>query len=192
MMTITAPIDATVVALNVNPGESVDVTKTLVQFVALDRLVVDVDVAADQLPAKAEGLDAQVLLPGAAPDASPVMGKVGFVSPQVDPKTGAVMVSVDLPPGAGLRPGLSVRVRIVADEHKDVLAVPKAAVVTDENGDSVIALVEGDQATHKTVKPGFEENGLVEITADGVKEGDTVATAGAFGLPQASRVKVLD
>jgi RND family efflux transporter MFP subunit len=191
-MTITAPIDATVVALNVNPGESVDVTKTLVQFVALDRLVVDVDVAADQLPAKAEGLDAQVLLPGAAPDASPVMGKVGFVSPQVDPKTGAVMVSVDLPPGAGLRPGLSVRVRIVADEHKDVLAVPKAAVVTDENGDSVIALVEGDQATHKTVKPGFEENGLVEITADGVKEGDTVATAGAFGLPQASRVKVLD
>jgi multidrug efflux pump subunit AcrA (membrane-fusion protein) len=65
-------------------------------------------------------------------------------------------------------------------------------VVTDENGDSVIALVEGDQATHKTVKPGFEENGLVEITADGVKEGDTVATAGAFGLPQASRVKVLD
>jgi multidrug efflux pump subunit AcrA (membrane-fusion protein) len=73
-----------------------------------------------------------------------------------------------------------------------VLAVPRDAVVADENGDSVISLVEGDQATHKTVKAGIEENGLIEITADGLKEGQTVVTAGAYGLPQASRVKVLD
>ena len=79
-----------------------------------------------------------------------------------------------------------------SEEHKDVLAVPREAVVTDENGDSVVALIEGDQATRKTVTAGFEENGQIEITADGLKEGDTVATAGAFGLPQATKVKVLD
>lgn len=195
MMTITAPIDATVVSISVNPGESVDVTKTLLQLVAVDRLMVDVDVPADQLPAKTLGLPAQILVgndSGSTNTAEPLMGKVTFVSPQVDPRTGAVQVGVDLPPDARLRPGLSVRVRIVAEEHKDVLAVPREAVVTDENGDSVIALVQGDQATHKTVKPGLEENGLIEITADGVKEGDTVVTAGAFGLPQATRVKILD
>ena len=70
--------------------------------------------------------------------------------------------------------------------------MPREAVVADENGDSVIAVLEGDQATHKAVKTGLEENGLIEVTADGLKEGVTVVTAGTFGLPAASRVKVLD
>lgn len=196
MMTIRSPIDATVVSVSVNPGESVDVTKTLLQLVAVDRLVVDVDVPADQLPAKTEGLPAQILIgsdAGSSDSGSePLLGKVAFVSPQVDPRTGAVQVDIDLPADAKLRPGLSVRVRIIAEEHKDVLAVPREAVVTDENGDSTIALVEGDQATRKVVKAGLEENGLIEIAADGVKAGDTVVTAGAFGLPQATHVKVLD
>jgi multidrug efflux pump subunit AcrA (membrane-fusion protein) len=190
MLSITSPIDATVVLLSVNPGESVDTTRTLVQLVATDRLMVDVDVPAEQLPEKAEGLAAQVFVGPQARE--PVTGKVSFVSPQVDPKTGAVMVVVALPGDVGLRPGRAVRVRIVAEEHKDVLAVPREAVVTDENGDSVIALVEGDQATRKTVAAGFEENGRIEIAADGLKEGDVVVTAGAFGLPQATKVKVLD
>lgn len=194
LMTIKAPIDATVVALSVNPGEAVDTTRTIVQFVAMDRLVVNVDVPADQLPAKAQGLAAQVLLASAAKENEPpIIGTVSFVSPQVDPKSGAVTVSIDLPAAAAsLRPGLSVRVRIIAEEHKDVLAVPREAVVADENGDSVISLIEGDQATHKTVKAGLEEEGLIEITADSIKEGDQVATAGAFGLPAATKVKIID
>jgi len=193
MLTIASPIDATVTSISTNPGDAVDVTKPLAQLVALDRLVVDVDLPADQLPANAQGLEAQVFAPGAKPtDAPTVTGKIGFVSPQVDPKTGAVMTSIDLPADAALRPGLAVRVRIVAEEHKDVLAVPRAAVVNDENGDPVISLVEGQQATHKRVTTGAEENGMIEISADDLKPGDTVATAGAFGLPQASHVKVMD
>src|SRR6185437_1794038 len=151
---------------------------------------------ADQLPAKTDGLPAQILVgsdTGSSDSGSePLLGNVAFVSPQVDPRTGAVQVDIDLPADAKLRPGLSVRVRIIAEEHKDVLAVPREAVVTDENGDSTIALVEGDQATRKTVKAGFQENGQIEISADGLKEGDTVVTAGAFGLPQATKIKVID
>ena len=195
MMTVKSPIDATVVALNVNPGESVDPTRALVQLIAIDRLAVDVDVPADQLPEAAQGLSAEILPVASTPEkeqAKPLIGKLSFVSPQVDPKTGSVMVGIDLPADAALRPGLTVRVRIIAEEHKDCLAVPREAVVADENGDSVIAVVEGDQATHKTVKAGLEENGLIEISADDLKEGAVVVTAGAYGLPQATRVKVLD
>jgi HlyD family secretion protein len=192
--TIASPIDATVVLLSVNPGESVDPTRSLVQLIATDRLMVDVDVPAEQLPQTVVGLPAQVVLASADPTKAgdPIMGQVSFVSPQVDPKTGSVMVVVALPAKSALRPGLSVRTRIITEEHKDVLAVPREAVVTDENEDSVVAIVEGDQATRKTVKAGIEENGLVEISADGLSEGVTVVTAGAFGLPQATRVKVQD
>jgi len=196
MTTITAPIDGTVGGVMINPGEGVDTTRTLVQLVALDRLVVDVDVPAEQLPGNAVGLTAQVMSSTkaiSAEDESPgVKGKVAVVSPQVDAKTGAVPLTIDLPADSGLRPGLSVRVRVITEEHKDCLVVPREAVVADENGDSVISVIEGDQATHKAVKTGLEENGMIEISADGLAEGVRVATAGAFGLPAATKVKVVD
>lgn len=204
MMTIKSPIDATVMAISVNPGESVDVTKTLVQLVAMDRLQVDVGVPANQLTEKVEGFPAEILLTSAAAaeGSEPLMGKVAFVSPQVDVRNGSVMVGIDLPAKSSLRPGLSVRVRIIVAEHKDCLLVPREAVVTDENGDSVISVIEGEkrdesgaafgQATHKAVKVGLEENGMIEISADGISEGTKIVTAGAFGLPAASRVKLLD
>jgi membrane fusion protein (multidrug efflux system) len=196
MTTITAPIDGTVVGVMINPGEGVDTTKTLVQLVAMDRLTVDVDVPAEQLPANAVGLAVQVMSStkaiSAADESADVKGKVAVVSPQVDPRSGAVPLTIDLPADSGLRPGLSVRVRVITEEHKDCLVVPLEAVVADENGDSVISVIEGEQATHKTVKTGLEENGMIEISADGVAEGVRVATAGAFGLPAATRVKLLD
>ena len=195
MMTIASPIDATVVAVTVNPGESVDVTKTLVQLVAMDRLIVDMDVPADRLPAIADGLIARILpttVISSGDSENPILGKVAYVSPQVDVRNGSVMIGIDLPTNAPFRPGLTVKVRIITEEHKDVLVVPREAVVSDENGDSVISILEKDQATHKTVRIGLEENGLIEIIADGLKEGATVVTAGAFGLPAATRVKLLD
>jgi RND family efflux transporter MFP subunit len=198
MMRIVAPIDGTVVQMNVNPGEGVDPTKTLVQVIALDRLLVDVDVPAEQLPSLSLGLPV-IVMPVSSSTSKPSssdmpapQGKVTTISPDVNPKTGTVRVDIDLPADSTFRPGLSVLVRIIDQEHKDKLAVPKAAVTTDENGDSFIATLDGEQATHKTVQVGLEENGLVEIDADGVKEGDTVITAGAYGLPPATHVKVVD
>jgi membrane fusion protein (multidrug efflux system) len=207
VMRIVAPIDATVVAINVNPGEAVDSTHTLVQLIAMDRLMVDVDIPADQLPLLSPGLPVLVTLPGteisadAGGDNGDIKGKISFISEQVESKTGTVQVGIDLEPGPLVKPGRAASVRIVAEERKDRLAVPRQAVVTDENNDSVIALVEEldskddaargfKKATHKTVKIGLEESGLIEIDADGLKEGDTVVTAGAYGLPAAARVKV--
>jgi multidrug efflux pump subunit AcrA (membrane-fusion protein) len=121
-----------------------------------------------------------------------MVGKVAVVGPAVNVADNAVTLAVDVPPDSHLRPGQTIRVRVVVDTHADCLTVPREAVVTDENGDSVISLVEGSQATHKAVKVGYEEQGQVEIITDDVKEGATVVTAGVFGLPAATRVKVLD
>jgi len=199
LTTITSPIDATVVTINVNPGESIDTTRTLVSLIALDRLMVDVDVPADELPAVPEGLSALITLTSdTKPDdqKTRIEGQVTFISPQVEPKNGAVMVGIDLPadPGAIFRPGLTVRVRIIAEQHKDVLAVPREAVVLNENENPVVAIVTGETAVHREVKSGFEENGLIEITGNDVVSGASVVTQGAFGLRalQQSRVKVVE
>ncbi len=189
LLQITAPISATVAAVSVNPGEAVDTAKVVVQLVALDRLCIMALLPADQLPAQPTGLPAQILVGDA--DAGVIEAKVSAVSPQIDIRNGSILVTLDLAADTPLRPGQTVRTRLIVDEHKDALVVPRSAVATDENGDSVISVVEGDQATHKSVKLGFGENGLIEVIADGLKEGTTVVTAGSYGLPQATHIKIV-
>jgi hypothetical protein len=62
--------------------------------------------------------------------------------------------------------------------------------VTDENGNSVIALVKGDEATQLPVQTGLRENGLVEVSAHDLKAGDTVVTIGAYGLPEKTKITI--
>ena len=171
MMTITAPIDATVVAVSVNPGESVDPTKTLVQLVAMDRLMVDVDVPADQLPAKAEGLvgadhfcrdcrtadageplDGQGVVRQPAGGSEERRGDGGHRSAgRCDAAAGADGARADHRRGAQGCAGRPAR----------------SGGRPTRTATASSPLVEGEQATHKTVKAGLEENGLIEITADG-------------------------
>ncbi len=192
---IVAPLDATVVAVNVHAGESVDTTKVLVDLVALDRLVVTAQIPADALPSLGAGMMAQIYVagPAAGKSAAPEFeGKVWFIGPEVDRKTNTAPVSIEIPADAKARPGQTVRVRILAEEHKDVLAVPRECVVKDVNGDDVVALVNGDRSTHKRVKAGIREGKLVEISADDLKEGDTVVSAGAHAIKESTQIKIIE
>ncbi|HWY30263.1 MAG TPA: hypothetical protein VNX46_05900, partial [Candidatus Acidoferrum sp.] len=72
------------------------------------------------------------------------------------------------------------------------LAAPEESTVTDESGHSVVALINGDQAMQTPVQTGFRENGWVEISGTGLKEGDSVATVGAYGLPDKSKITVMN
>ncbi|MFI5378328.1 MAG: efflux RND transporter periplasmic adaptor subunit [Tepidisphaerales bacterium] len=195
MLRLVSPLDATVVAVTVHPGESVDVTRVLVDLVALDRLVVNASVPAEELASLSAGMSVQVLAAradGAKTADPPYEGKLFFIGPEVDRKTNTAPVGIDVAAGFPIRPGQTVRVRIMAQEHKDVLVVPRESIAQNDNGDNVIAVVEGDQATHKMVRVGLREGNLVEIDADDLKEGISVVTAGSHALPQATKVKIIE
>ncbi len=194
LLKISSPIDGTVIAINANPGESVDTAKVLVDVVGLDRLVVNVAVPASESTSLNKQLPAQIYLVSAGTEAQSLEGTVYFIGSEVDRKTSTIPIGIDVSPGAQIKPGQSVRVRIIAQEHKDCLAVPKESVVSDENGDQFIATVEGDQATHKIVKVGLREGDLIEIEGDGLKAGDAIVSNGAYTLAkfQVAKVKVLE
>jgi multidrug efflux pump subunit AcrA (membrane-fusion protein) len=187
LMRIVAPIDGTITQINVTPGQSVDPTQTLGQLVDLDHLVVDVNVPAAQLPLLSTGLTAQVI---ADQTNGSCQGTIYFISPQIDSVNGTVQVGLDLPPKSALRPGQTVHVRIIAQVHKNRLAVPQESVVTDEQGHSVIDRVDNGVAKQVAVQVGFKEDNWVEISAAGVKAGQTVVTAGAYGLPDGTQVTI--
>jgi multidrug efflux pump subunit AcrA (membrane-fusion protein) len=69
--------------------------------------------------------------------------------------------------------------------------VPIDSVVADEDGNSVIAVVEGGVATQTRVTTGLRDQGLIEIEADDLRADMTVVTEGAYALPAQTQVRVI-
>lgn len=189
LLRVQSPLAGTVTRVNVKPGEAVDLTTVMAVVVDLDRLVVRANVPSAELPALKVGQPAEVMVEHVV---SPINGELDFVSPQVDSRTGTAEVRVKLPSGSDLRPGQFVTARIVSEEHPDRLAVPVESVVKNEEGASVIAIVDGDTATQKPVTTGLRDRGLIEIAADGLQPDMTVVTEGAYGLPPETKVRVIE
>ncbi len=196
LQTITAPLSGTVVRVHARPGEAVDLTTVLAELVDLQRLVVTANVASGELAALRIGQPAEIS-PEPAPttdhSAAPTAahGTLSRIGTQLDPRTAAAPVRVSLSADSGLRLGQFVRVRILVEERRNRLVVPIESVV--KAGDAnVIAVVEGDKATHKPVQIGLREASLVEVDGDGLQEGMTVVTTGAYGLPAETKIRILN
>jgi membrane fusion protein (multidrug efflux system) len=206
LLAIKAPLSGTVVRVNVSPGEAVDINPStvLAEIVDLDRLVVAASVPAARLPSLKLGQPVELYLVekaregdvkvsgNASPGEDAVQrGSLAFIGFQVDTKTDTVPIRIAIPREAGLRPGQYLRVRVAVEEHADCLVVPSESVVTGPEGGTVVAVVEGDKASQKPVKIGLREGGLVEVQGEGLREGLTVVTAGAYGLPHETKVRVI-
>jgi membrane fusion protein, multidrug efflux system len=189
LLRVQAPLAGTVTRVNVKPGEAVDLTTVMATVVDLDRLVVSANVPSAELGDLELGQPVEVF---SDEGASPVAGSLEFVGPQVDVQTGTAPVRAKLPQGSSLRPGQFVTIRIVSAEHADSLAVPIESVVKDEDGASVIAIVDGDTARQTPVKTGLRDDGLIEVEADGLQADMTVVTEGAYGLPKETKVRVIE
>ncbi|NOY26211.1 MAG: efflux RND transporter periplasmic adaptor subunit [Oligoflexia bacterium] len=124
---ITSPIEGTVSVRDVRLGEVAGGGRTF-QIVDLDRLRVVVQLPEKDLAQVHEGQS--VVLQGAYDEDTQGTGTVARVSPVVDPQSGTVRVTVAVDPTTtSLRPGQFVKVRIEVDRHKDVLTIPRRALV---------------------------------------------------------------
>ncbi len=187
LLKVEAPFAGVVAKVNVQPGEAVDLASVLGELVDPNRLVATARVAAADLAGVKAGQPVEFI----AGQTSLARGTVLFVSPQLDSKTSAATVRSSVPVEAALRPGQYLELRIVSEERRDVLAAPVESVVRTEGGETVISIVEGDTAVQRQVKPGVRDGNMVEVEGEGLKEGDTVVTIGAYGLPKETRVRVI-
>lgn len=198
LLTIRAPITGTIVRLSAKPGDGVDLTSVLAEMIDLDRLVVSASVRSVEAPLLKLGQAAELSAGGTetgqaagalVPSSS--TGVVTFLGAGVDPKTDTVPVRISVPPASHLRPGQFVTLRIVCEVRRDRLVVPETSIMTDTEGHSLIATVQGDTATRRPVTLGLREGGLVEIEGEGLKEGMTVVTVGVYGLPRKTKIRVI-
>ncbi len=187
LTTVTAPLDGTVVKINSEPGEAVELNTVLAVIVDLNRLVAAVSVPS----AEAAGLKVGQPVRFEKNEAA---GAVLYVGAQVDEKTDTLPVRISIPAGGGFHPGQFLSVRIVSEERAGCLAVPEAAVIADAVGSETgtIVLVQGDKAVRKAVKLGLREAGLVQVEGEGLKEGLAIVTEDAYAVPDGVKIHPYD
>ena len=196
LLQINAPLSGTVVAVYATLGEAVGLNTLLAEVIDLDRLSVAIRVPSQEAAWLRRGQwvginAASSRMTGNATDTPATQrGTLAFISPQVDPRTDTVLARVSLVKGGTLRPGQLVSVRIVVEDRPQRLAVPIESVVTRE-GVSTIAVVEGDRAWQKPVSIGLRDGNLVEVEGGGLREGLSIVTLGAYGLPPETRIRVV-
>jgi multidrug efflux pump subunit AcrA (membrane-fusion protein) len=115
---------------------------------------------------------------------------LSFVGSAVNPDDDTVPAWALLPPDTQLRPGQFVQLKIVTAVHTNALAAPADSVVTDESGNSTISLVNNGESAQTPVQTAFSEDGWVEVSGPGLKEGDSVVTVGAYGLDDKTKIKI--
>ncbi|NOX56015.1 MAG: efflux RND transporter periplasmic adaptor subunit [Planctomycetes bacterium] len=116
---------------------------------------------------------------------------VTYRSPRIDEelRTFEVKATVESPPPE-LVPGCLVKVDVVLETRRG-LAVPSEAIARRIKGDYIF-VVEGRKAKRVPVRRRSEQDGWVEIVAEGVREGDEVAVKGVDLLEDGSRVTVVE
>ncbi len=186
LLRIQAPLAGTVVKINSEPGEAVELNTVMAKIIDLGRLV-----AAVNVPSREAGL-VKAGQPVAFEAAGDETGKVLYVGSQIDDKNDSVPVRVSLPAGSGFKPGQFLSVRIICEERTGCLAVPESAAVADTVGaeTGLIVVVESEKALRKPVKLGLREGGLVEVEGEGIKEGLVIVTEDAYAVPDKTKVHV--
>ncbi|MCK5882067.1 MAG: efflux RND transporter periplasmic adaptor subunit [Bacteriovoracaceae bacterium] len=109
-------------------------------------------------------------------------GSIDFINPVLDPKSRTLKVRTTIGNQSGkLRPGMVADTTLHLELGRDVLVIPRNAVV-DTGKRKVVWMKQSKRGFRASIiRTGFESAGHVEIV-DGLKEGDRVVLEGNFLL----------
>jgi RND family efflux transporter MFP subunit len=194
LLQVRAPILGTVVRVLARPGESVDMSASLAELVDIGRLIVEFQVPSAEASLLKPGQKVEIETDDVAKDPNNetgLTGEVTFIGSLIDPENDTVLVRASMSPGTGLKSGQFVKAYIVYVEKKDCLVVPEESLVTNPQGQTVIAVVENGKAFQRVVHTGLRQNGLVEVQAEGIHEGMQIVTTGAYGLLPETNIRIV-
>ena len=124
---LVAPFDATIVAVNRQPGEWVEPGATALRIIQTDRLRVEGYLTAEQATRLKNGMPTTILFPDSSLRQG-IPAEITFISPEIDPVNQQVQICAEFENADGMvRPGLVATMRIVlsqAEQNGSTIAVP--------------------------------------------------------------------
>lgn len=183
-----APIDGTLVALDVATGETIEEGKPMFDVIDLDRVWLVIRVFEPDVPRVENARTAWFTIEGydqpfTVDETNAKLVTIGRV---IDPKTRTVPVIFDLDNRDGrLRIGNFTKVVLSTGAPRRVLAIPEAAIVEDAGKSVAYVMVEGEAFERRPLRLGIRSNGYAEVL-EGVAAGERIVTKGAYEVRLAS------
>ena len=175
-----APFDGRVIMRNITRGEVIETNQKLFTIADLSNVWVVGNVPEKDVQYIRQDQQVDVLV-AAYPHAI-FPGTITYIGDVLDSATRTMRLRVTVPnPGLGLKPEMFATVRVYGAVAPDVLTVPLAAVQNGPSGNMVFVQREANEFEARMVVVGAEQGDMVTIM-DGVREGELVATKGAFVL----------
>ena len=176
--TIKAPISGIISKRFVDVGAMVGPTQPLVSIVDIDTVKLLTHVSDEDLDKVKLTQEVEVKV-GTYLNRSYQVKEIN-ISPVMDPLSRKIEVKINISnPDYLLKPGMFPKIKLWG-EKKNVLLVPKGAVVKKEGKEQVF-VVRDNRAYLQKVIVGLEKDGLVQIMK-GLKEGDQVVISGQIDL----------
>ncbi len=185
---IRSPIDGVVTDRPLYPGEMPAAGTPLLTIMNTAKVIARAHIPQQEAALLRAGSAATMNATGAGD----IPAKVTLVSPAVDPNSTTVEVWIEAAnPDGRLRPGTTVQVSMVAQTVADALVIPAAALLTAPEGSTSVMVVGNDSRAHpQPVETGIQQGDEVQIIK-GLSAGQRVITAGAYGLPDNTKVEVV-
>lgn len=184
---VRAPISGTLTERMISLGDFVSLNQKLFHITDFSSIVARIYVPEQDLSSISVGTPSEIRAP-ALGDGT-IEGHILRISPVVDPATGTIKVTVAIPRGSGLRPGMYVEVDLVTAIHSEALLIPKRAVVYDNEQTFVFRLKEGRRVERVAVVPRIQDSESIE-PEDGFEVGDEIVVAGQSGLKDGALVRL--
>ena len=183
---IRAPIAGTVMLRLVELGDMVQNNQTVFSLADIEPLLARIYLPEKRMHQVRLGQQVELQV-DAFPDRN-FSGTVRMINPGVDPQSGTVKVTVEIPAEpAYLKSGMFATVRIITDEHSQALIIPKKALILETDEDDVFVFYEG-KALQTRIKVGFIDGDRVEVLS-GLNYGAQVITIGQEGLKDGATVR---
>ena len=182
---IRAPISGVVSSRDVKPGAHVESGSAVFRITETSRLVAYLYIPQIEL-ARIETGD-EVLVKVDAMPGHEFRANLARISPTIDTRNGTFRATVYIDnQDELLAPGMFSRFSIACEEHADALVVPSRALV-QEDGASVVYVVNNGAATRRRVTVGIQSGDVTEIL-DGLEPSETVVVTGQASLRDGSKV----
>ncbi len=185
-ITIYAPAGGTVMERKVTEGQYVREGDPLYSITDLSTVWVKADAYESDLPLVRLGQAVEITaeaLPG-----TPLSGRVSFIEPTLNPQTRTVPVRIQvLNPSLRLRPGMYARAMLKHSLGRNLLAVPRTAVI-DTGMKTLVYVAKGNgvfEGREVKLGPGSEE---FRPVLAGLNEGERVVTQGSFLIDSQTRL----
>jgi HlyD family secretion protein len=185
---IRSPIDGVVTERPLFPGELASANQPLLTVMNTSRLIAKSHIAQSQAVTLKVGNPATIQIAGSD---EPFPAKVTLVSPALDPGSTTIEVWIETAkPPVALKPGMTVQISITSASVKNAVLVPKSSVFESPDTGSFVLLAGKDGLAHQTpVQLGLHGAADTQIVK-GVSAGDSIITAGAYSLPDKTKIKI--